>query len=70
MGGTFGVIMAAYPVTEADERDFDALVRRVRDKAVRSEGVMLVEHDAEGGVRVSQTGDHAQIRGIGKEAAG
>ncbi len=36
MGDTFDVIMAAYPVAELADRDFDALERLVKDKAVRS----------------------------------
>jgi hypothetical protein len=55
---TFDVVMAAYQETGTAERDFDLLVQLVKDKAVRSEGVILVEHAADGNVRVSQTGDH------------
>jgi hypothetical protein len=48
MGDSFDVIMAAYPSTGQAERDFDALVQLVKDKTVRSEGVILVQHDADG----------------------
>jgi uncharacterized membrane protein len=65
MGDSFDVIMAAYPSTGQAERDFDALVRLVMDKTVRSEGVILVEHDAGGQVRVTQTGDHLGRKGLG-----
>jgi len=65
MGDSFDVIMAAYPSTGPAERDFDALVQLVKDKAVRSEGVILVEHDAGGQVRVTQTGDHLGRKGLG-----
>src|SRR6266581_1559379 len=65
MGDSFDVIMAAYPSTGAAERDFETLVRLVKDKTVRSEGVILVEHDAGGQVRVSQTGDHLGRKGLG-----
>ena len=65
MGDSFDVIMAAYPSTAAAERDFETLVRLVKDKTVRSEGVILVEHDAGGQVRVSQTGDHLGRKGLG-----
>src|SRR5215470_10842202 len=65
MSGTFDVIMAAYPSVDPAQRDFDALVERVKDKTVRSEGVILVEHDADGQVRVTQTGDHLGRKGLG-----
>jgi len=65
MSDTFDVVMAAYQDTGAAERDFDALVRMVKDKAVRSEGVILVERDAGGQVRVTQTGDHLGRKGLG-----
>jgi uncharacterized membrane protein len=65
IGETFDVIIAAYPAVELADRDFDALVRRVQDKAVRSEGVILAEHHADGRVRVTQTGDHLGRRGLG-----
>jgi arylsulfatase A-like enzyme/uncharacterized membrane protein len=62
---TFDVIMAAYQGIGPAERDFDDLVRLVKDKEIRSEGVILVEHDLDGKVRVSQTGDHLGRRGLG-----
>ena len=48
-----------------DLRDFDALVELVKDKMVKSEGVILVEHAADGRVRATQTGDHLGRRGLG-----
>ncbi|MGE5292955.1 MAG: arylsulfatase [Micromonosporaceae bacterium] len=65
MGDTFDVIMAAYPSVEPAHKDFDALVQLVKDKTVRSEGVILVEHDTSGQVRVTQTGDHLGRKGLG-----
>ena len=62
---TFDVIMAAYPDTGTAERDFEALVGLVKDKAVTSEGLILVEHDRDGKVRVTQTGDHLGRKGLG-----
>jgi arylsulfatase A-like enzyme/uncharacterized membrane protein len=62
---TFDVIMAAYQGIGPAERDFDDLVRLVKDKEIRSEGVILVEHDLDGKVRVSQTGDHLGRKGLG-----
>ena len=65
MGDSFDVIMAAYPSTGLAEEDFDALVRLVKDKTVRSVGVILVEHDADGQVKLTQTGDHLGRKGLG-----
>jgi len=62
---SFDVVMAAYQETGTAERDFDALVRRVKDRAVRTEGVILVEHDAGGQVRITHTGDHLGRKGLG-----
>ena len=65
MGDTYDVIMAAYPAVEAAQKDFDALVALVEAKKVRTEGVILVERDADGEVHVSQTGDHLGRKGLG-----
>src|SRR5215470_15408989 len=65
MGDAFDVSMAGYPSVDPAQRDFDALVELVKDKTVRSEGVILVEHDAGGQVRVTQTGDHLGRKGLG-----
>jgi len=65
MSDTFDVIMAAYTAADTAQRDFEALVQLVKDKTVRSEGVILVEHDSGGQVRVTQTGDHLGRKGLG-----
>src|SRR5271165_5393537 len=65
MADAFDVIMAAYPSTGPAEQDFDALVQLVKEKRVASEGVILVEHDADGQVRVTHTGDHLGRKGLG-----
>jgi arylsulfatase len=62
---SFDVIMAAYPSAGPAQHDFDALVQLVKDKRVASEGVILVERDAGGQVKVSQTGDHLGRKGLG-----
>ena len=64
MSDTFSVIIAAYPVVEAAEKDFDGLVRLIEEKKV-SEGVILVAHDEDGEVHVTQTGDHLGRKGLG-----
>jgi len=65
MADTFDVIMAAYPSTGPAQHDFDALVQLVKDKTVKTEGVILVEHHTDGQVKVSQTGDHLGRKGLG-----
>jgi uncharacterized membrane protein len=65
MADTLDVVMAAYQDTATAERDFDALVGPVKDRTVASEGVILVERDADGKTRISQTGDHLGRRGLG-----
>jgi len=65
MGDTYDVIMAAYPALEAAENDFDGLVALVKHKRVRTEGVILVEHDADDKVTVHRTGDHLGRKGLG-----
>jgi hypothetical protein len=65
MGDSFDVIMAAYPAADPAQRDFDALVALVQGKTVKSEGVILVEHAADGRVPVTQTGDHLGRKGLG-----
>ena len=65
MADTYDVIMAGYPSVDAAQKDFDGLVALTRDKKVRTEGVILVEHDADGQVKVSDTGDHLGRKGLG-----
>ena len=65
MGNSYDVVMAAYPAAQAAEKDFDALVALVKEKKVRTEGMILVEHDADGRVTVHQTGDHLGRKGLG-----
>src|ERR1700747_3255598 len=65
MADTFDVIMAAFPSVGLAQQDFDGLVQLVKDKKVRTEGVILVEHDEDGEVRVTETGDHLGRKGLG-----
>ncbi len=58
MKDKFDVIMAGYQSIEPAQKNFEAFVKLIKDKQVRSEGVILVEHDADGKVSVTQTGDH------------
>ena len=65
MSDTFAVVMAGYQAIEPAKKDFDGLVELVKDKKVKIEGAILVEHDESGEVRVSQTGDHLGRKGMG-----
>ncbi len=65
MSDTYDVILAAYCSTNSAERDFDTLIQRIKDKTVTTEGVILVERDEDGRVRVTQNGDHLGRRGLG-----
>ena len=59
------VIMAGYPAVDAAKKDFDRLTQLVKTKKVRSDGLILVQHDKDGAVTVSQTGDHLGRKGMG-----
>ena len=59
------VLVCAYQELAAAHRDFDALSGLVHDKQIRVEGVILVEHHADGKVTVVDTGDHLGRKGMG-----
>ena len=59
------VIIAAYPTIEPATKDFDQLVQLVKDKKVKTDGMILVKKDAEGNLSVSETGDHLGRKGMG-----
>jgi hypothetical protein len=44
---TLDVIMAGYQSLEPAQKNFEAAVKLIKDKQVRSEGVILVEQDAD-----------------------
>ena len=58
------VLVAAYPVVEEAERDFDALAALVAEKTVSIEAAILVTHAADGSVNVRQTADHRGRKGV------
>jgi arylsulfatase len=62
---TYDLILAAYSEAEAAERDFDEVIRLVKTKKVRSEGVILVRRDEDGEVHVTDTGNHLGRKGAG-----
>jgi len=64
MSQALDLILAPYPSSEAARSDFDQLVQLVEDNTVRSEGVILVERDTDGDVRVTHTADNLGRRGL------
>jgi arylsulfatase len=60
---TLDVLMAVYLIPDLAQQDFDALVKLVEEKTVASDGVVLVNKDAEGEVHVTETGDHVGRKG-------
>jgi arylsulfatase A-like enzyme/uncharacterized membrane protein len=59
------VLVAGYKTIKPATRDFEKLVREVKEKKIRIEGVILVTHDRKGNVSVQQTGDHMGRKGAG-----
>jgi uncharacterized membrane protein len=61
----FDVVAADYPSIDTAQQDFDALVRCIEDGTLRCEGVVLVQHDEEGHVRIVETADFLGRRDAG-----
>ncbi len=59
------VIIAGYQAVEAAGKNFDALIQLVKDKKIKSDGMILVQKDKDGQVTVSETGDHLGRKGMG-----
>ena len=57
------VIIAGYQAVEPAQKNFDALVQLVKDKKVKTDGMILVQKDKDGKITVSETGDHAGRKG-------
>ncbi|HSN75494.1 MAG TPA: DUF1269 domain-containing protein, partial [Anaerolineae bacterium] len=57
------IIVAAYMATEPAKKNFDQLTQLVKDKKVKSDGMILVEKDQDGQLLVSETGDHMGRKG-------
>jgi uncharacterized membrane protein len=60
----FDVVIAAYLIPDLAKKDFDGLVKLVKDKQLKVEGVALVSNDADGNVTISETGDHLGRKGL------
>lgn len=66
MSDQYALFMAVYPEADAAaSTDFDALLKLIADKTVKSEGAILIDHGADGKVTVRQTGDHLGRKGLG-----
>jgi uncharacterized membrane protein len=65
VGDTYDLILAAYPALEQAQKDFDDLVQLVKEKRIKSEGVVLVQRDEKGEVHVTDTGNHLGRKGAG-----
>ncbi len=59
------VIIAGYQSVEPATRDFDPLVQLVKDKKIKTDGMILVQKDKDGKVTINETGDHAGRKGAG-----
>ena len=51
------LIMAAYPSAEAGQKNFNQLIQLAKTKQIKTKGMLLVEQDQAGKVRVCETGD-------------
>ena len=60
----FDVVIAAYLIPDLAQKDFDGLVKLVKDKQLTVEGVALVTNDADGNVTINETGDHLGRKGL------
>jgi uncharacterized membrane protein len=63
------VLIAVYLIPDLAQKDFDAYVKLAEDGQIVTDGVALVAKDADGEVRVQETGDHMGRKGV-KAGAG
>ena len=59
------IIIAVYPSVDLATNNFDQLVGLVKDKKVKTDGMILVKKDEEGNLSVNETGDHLGRKGAG-----
>ena len=67
--GQLDVLIAVYLIPDLAQQDFDAYAKLAADHEIVTDGVALVVKDAEGEVRVQETGDHLGRKGV-KAGAG
>jgi uncharacterized membrane protein len=59
------VVIAGYATVDAAKKDFDTLVKLVESEKIKTtEGVILVEHDADDAVHVTDAADHHGRKGL------
>ena len=58
------VLNSVYLIPDLAQQDFDGFVKLAEDKAITTDGVVLVTKDAEGEVTVQETGDHLGRKGL------
>src|SRR4051794_11238595 len=58
------VLIAAYLFEDLAKKDFEALLKLAADETITVEGVVLVQKDADGAVKVTETGDHLGRKGL------
>ena len=62
---TYDVVIAGYVDIDTAKKDFDALTKLVEDMKIKTtEGVILVEHDNDGAVHVTDAADHHGRKGL------
>jgi arylsulfatase len=59
------VIIAAYQSVELAAKDFDQLAKLAKEKKIDTDGMILVEKDQDGKLKVNETGDHIGRKGMG-----
>ncbi|MCO5197059.1 MAG: arylsulfatase [Anaerolineae bacterium] len=59
------VIVAAYQSIDPAEKNFDQLTKLVKQKVIKSDGMILVQKDQNGQIIVRETGDHLGRKGAG-----
>ena len=61
---TLDVLIAVYLIPDLAQEDFDAFVDLAGAKTISIEGVALVTKDADGELKVQETGDHLGHKGV------
>ncbi len=58
------VLISVYLIPELAQQDFETFVKLAEDKTITTDGVVLVNKDANGDVTVQETGDHLGRKGL------
>ena len=58
------VLIAVYLIPDLAQQDFDAYAKLAADGDIDTDGVALVVKDADGEIRVEETGDHLGRKGV------